>query len=138
MVTVIVVNLYSHVSIRRWTKYQLLYAIAASAYREAISLCELFSIQAAVLLFLKCQLILLVVCYRYVPNELFHVIEGDMDKLGSYSFGKKRIRHRFCTECGCGMIANTDSETIVAVNLRSVEGVDVNALQVKHWDGLSK
>ncbi|TDL18601.1 hypothetical protein BD410DRAFT_774887 [Rickenella mellea] len=65
----------------------------------------------------------------------FTVVEGSMDALTSYSFGKERVVHRFCPNCGCGVLGS--GKTVVAVNLRSVEGVDFTKLTLFRLDGAS-
>lgn len=57
-----------------------------------------------------------------------------------YSFNKHKIRHYFCPHCGCapfGMGADDKGNEMVAINVRCLEGVDIDVLKVKHFDGRS-
>ncbi|TDL18596.1 hypothetical protein BD410DRAFT_793136 [Rickenella mellea] len=69
----------------------------------------------------------------YVPTEYFTVVEGSMDALPSYSFGRERVVHRFYPNCGSGV--SWSGKTVVAVNLCSVEGVDFTRLTLLRLDG---
>ncbi|MGH8280274.1 MAG: GFA family protein [Gammaproteobacteria bacterium] len=57
-----------------------------------------------------------------------------------YTFNKHKIRHYFCPECGCapfGMGADDKGNQMAAINVRCLEGVDIGALEVRHFDGRS-
>ncbi len=59
---------------------------------------------------------------------------------GDYLFNKKKLHHRFCTSCGIESYANgtgPDGSPMVGINLRCVEGVDVDKLSPRAWDGRS-
>ncbi len=63
------------------------------------------------------------------------------DKQGDYLFNKKRLHHRFCTTCGIESYAEgtgPDGSPSVGINLRCLEGVDVDKLSPRAWDGRSK
>ncbi len=73
----------------------------------------------------------------FVPAAQFTLRSGD-DALRDYQFGKRHIHHLFCTTCGVKSFARgatPDGREIVAVNVRCLEGVDVESLEVKHFDG---
>jgi hypothetical protein len=58
--------------------------------------------------------------------------------LGTYTFNKHKIKHRFCSACGIHPFAEaTDpaGNPMAAINVRCLEGVDVSSLPVKHFDG---
>ena len=60
------------------------------------------------------------------------------EKLSTYLFNKHVIQHRFCPTCGIhpfGEGVAPNGETMAAVNVRCLEGVDVEALKVKHFNG---
>lgn len=62
------------------------------------------------------------------------------DAAASYSFHRHIIRHRFCPQCGIhpyGEGGGPDGEQIAAINLRCVEGIDLDSIQVHHFDGRS-
>jgi hypothetical protein len=70
------------------------------------------------------------------PHE-FH-LETSRDGIATYTFGKHVIRHQFCKRCGCAPLAEgtgPGGETMVVVNLRCVEDVDLSALKITQFDG---
>jgi hypothetical protein len=75
----------------------------------------------------------------FLPAEQFHLESGGED-LTEYRFNKHRIQHLFCPVCGIEAFARgkgpEGSETI-ALNVRSIDGVDVSKLQPKSFDGRS-
>jgi len=75
----------------------------------------------------------------FFPDELFTLQRGD-DDLKSYFFYKHVIEHRFCTTCGTQPFAvgkGTDGKAMIAVNLRCVPGIDIDALEIHAVDGAS-
>ncbi len=65
----------------------------------------------------------------------FRTASGD---LGRYTFNRHAIAHRFCTTCG---IHTHGEDTAVAgdvyINLRCLEGVDLDGFPLHHFDGRS-
>jgi hypothetical protein len=58
----------------------------------------------------------------------------------TYLFNKHVIEHRFCAECGIhayGVGKDRQGSEMAMVNVRCLEGVDYDALPVKHVDGRS-
>ena len=75
----------------------------------------------------------------FVPAGEFTLLAGD-GELADYQFGKKRIHHCFCRQCGVRSFARgamPDGRELRAVNVRCLEGVDVDALRVTPFDGKS-
>ena len=75
----------------------------------------------------------------FVPAEQFTLVSGG-DALADYQFGRKRIHHLFCPACGVqsfGRGAGPDGREMCAVNVRCLEGVDVEALTITPFDGKS-
>jgi hypothetical protein len=73
----------------------------------------------------------------FVPATEFDLLSG-ADALTDYQFGKKRIHHLFCKHCGIrsfGRGAMPDGTPVVAVNVRCLDGVDLDALPVQRFDG---
>lgn len=61
-----------------------------------------------------------------------------VEDMSSYQFGKQRIRHNFCPRCGCaplGFGADEQGNEMVAINARCLEGVDLEAVTINHFDG---
>lgn len=73
----------------------------------------------------------------FFPAEQFDLMQG-ADSLGSYKFNTHKIDHRFCQECGTEPFANgtnPDGSAVFAVNLRCVPSIDLDALELQHFDG---
>ncbi|MFN7132875.1 MAG: GFA family protein [Myxococcales bacterium] len=75
----------------------------------------------------------------FVPAAQFTLLSGE-DALTDYQFGKKSIHHLFCATCGIRSFArgrDPGGNEMAAVNVRCLEGVDLDALQVHKYDGRS-
>jgi hypothetical protein len=73
----------------------------------------------------------------FVPATQFDLLSG-ADALSDYQFGKKRIHHLFCKHCGVrsfGRGAMPDGTPTVAVNIRCLDGIDLDAVRVERFDG---
>ena len=60
------------------------------------------------------------------------------EKMGTYTFNKHVIQHRFCTVCGIhpfGEGAAPNGQQMAAINVRCLDGVDVSALKVQYFNG---
>ena len=74
-----------------------------------------------------------------VHESQFKLISGEA-RQGDYLFNKKKLHHRFCTVCGIESYAEgsgPDGSPTVGINLRCVEGIDVDKLSPRPWDGRS-
>lgn len=77
--------------------------------------------------------------WAFAPKAKFALTSGEA-RQGDYQFGKKRLHHRFCTTCGVESYAEgvaPDGTATVGINLRCVEGIDVDTLSPRPWDGRS-
>jgi hypothetical protein len=75
----------------------------------------------------------------FVPKTQFRLRTPDEDA-ATYLFNKHAIRHRFCPVCGIHPYAEAqrpDGTPMAAVNLRCLEGLDLQTVPVKHFDGRS-
>lgn len=73
----------------------------------------------------------------FVPAESFNILSGE-DKLTDYQFNKKTIHHLFCSICGIQSFSKAVSPEgvpTVAVNVRCLDGVDVDSLTPQKFDG---
>jgi hypothetical protein len=55
-----------------------------------------------------------------------------------YTFNKHRIRHYFCPDCGAapfGMGKDGKGNEMVAINIRCLEGLDIDSVKRKFFDG---
>jgi len=76
----------------------------------------------------------------FVPRDALRLLTPE-DASHVYEFNKHVIRHRFCPTCGIHPYAEgTDQKgnRIAAVNVRCLEGVDLEAIPITHFDGRSK
>ena len=74
----------------------------------------------------------------FVPRDALRV-EGD-DALGTYTFNRHVIEHRFCRTCGCqpfGLGRMPDGSETAAINLRCVDDIDLATLPRTAVDGRS-
>jgi len=72
----------------------------------------------------------------FSPDQF--TLKKGKDALKSYFFNTHKIEHQFCTECGCEAFASgtgPDGKAMQAVNLRCVENIDLDALDIQHYDG---
>lgn len=75
----------------------------------------------------------------FVGADHFRLTQGE-DELSDYQFNHHRVHHYFCKTCGIRSFARgtaPDGRQMVAINARCLEGVDLDALTVTHFDGRS-
>lgn len=75
----------------------------------------------------------------FVPRERLQLHTPEV-AASSYSFNRHVIRHRFCPECGIhpyGEGGDPYGHAIAAINLRCIEGLDLDSIPVTHFDGRS-
>jgi hypothetical protein len=75
----------------------------------------------------------------FVPRERLHVLTAEED-IGTYTFNKRVIKHRFCQTCGIhpyGEGPDPKGGRIAAINIRCLEGIDLESVPVQHFDGRS-
>ncbi len=76
----------------------------------------------------------------FVPRDALQLRTPD-EAAGTYTFNKHVIRHRFCPVCGIhpyGEGTDPQGRAMAAVNLRCIEGLDLAAIPVQHFDGKSR
>jgi hypothetical protein len=69
----------------------------------------------------------------FVPRASLRLQTPESDT-ASYTFNKHVIQHRFCPTCGI----HPYGDAVAAVNIRCIEGIDLAAVPVHHFDGRSK
>lgn len=75
--------------------------------------------------------------WAFAPKAKFALTQG-ADRQGDYTFNKKMLHHRFCATCGIESYAEgtgPDGAPMVGVNLRCIDGIDVDKLNPRAWDG---
>lgn len=73
----------------------------------------------------------------FVSPEQFEALSGEEEQT-EYLFNTKTIHHQFCPVCGVESFAHgtgPDGSEMVAVNVRTLEGVDPNTLEPTLYDG---
>lgn len=77
--------------------------------------------------------------WAFAPKAGMTLTSGS-DALRDYQFGKKHLHHRHCLHCGIESFAEgvaPDGTPTVGVNLRCIDGVEVDKLTPRHHDGRS-
>jgi len=75
----------------------------------------------------------------FVPREDFHLLTPE-ENSHVYTFNKHAILHRFCPDCGIHVYGEgkaPNGHAMAAVNIRCIEGIELDAIPVKHFDGRS-
>lgn len=75
----------------------------------------------------------------FVPLSAFTLTQGE-GMLTEYRFNTERIQHLFCSRCGVqpfGRGQNKEGNPTVAVNVRTLDGVELSALTRMSVDGRS-
>ena len=75
----------------------------------------------------------------FVPETQFKLLSGESE-LQEYLFNRKIIHHYFCKTCGIlpfGKASSPDGVSMVAVNVRCLDGVDLKSLSIQEYDGRS-
>jgi hypothetical protein len=75
----------------------------------------------------------------FAPVADFKLVSGE-GATTDYQFNKHAIQHLFCSSCGIQSFAmgkNRDGSQMAAINVRCLDGVDVDSLTVKKFDGRS-
>jgi hypothetical protein len=76
----------------------------------------------------------------FVPRDKLQLLTPKKD-MSTYTFNKHVIRHRFCPTCGMhpfGEGVDPKGNRMAAINIRCLEGIDLAAVPVNHFDGRSK
>jgi hypothetical protein len=74
-----------------------------------------------------------------VPRDLLRLATPEADA-STYLFNKHAIKHRFCANCGIhpyGEGTDPKGNRMAAVNIRCLEGIALEQIPVKHFDGRS-
>jgi hypothetical protein len=75
----------------------------------------------------------------FFPREALALATPESD-MATYTFNKHALKHRFCPNCGVAPFSegvDRSGARTVAVNVRCLPDVDLDALAVKQFDGAS-
>lgn len=75
----------------------------------------------------------------FTPRDQLKLLTPE-ENASTYLFNKHVIHHRFCPKCGVhsyGEGVDPKGNRMAAINIRCLEGIDLNAIPVKHFDGRS-
>lgn len=75
----------------------------------------------------------------FVKAAQFALLSSE-DDLTDYQFNKKIIHHLFCSKCGIASFARgrgPDGSEMVAINVRCLDDIDLDALTPMPFDGKS-
>lgn len=73
----------------------------------------------------------------FVPREAVTVLSGE-DMLTEYRFNTEKIQHLFCKVCGVepfGRGSMPDGSLTCAINVRTIDDIDLIALERMPYDG---
>lgn len=73
---------------------------------------------------------------QFVPADKFKLEQGE-DHLTDYQFNKHLIHHLFCNTCGIKPFARGSGPKgpTVAINVRTLDGIDSFAIKTQPYDG---
>lgn len=73
----------------------------------------------------------------FVPRDKLRLLTLD-NAAGTYTFNKHAIKHRFCPVCGIhpyGEGTDPKGNAMAAINIRCLEGVELESIPVQNYDG---
>jgi hypothetical protein len=75
----------------------------------------------------------------FIPSANFNLLTT-RENIATYSFNKHLIKHQFCKVCGIqpfGEGTDPKGNSMVAINIRCLDNIDLDAIPVHHYDGKS-
>jgi hypothetical protein len=76
----------------------------------------------------------------FVPASRFRLLSGE-GEMTLYQFNKKVIQHFFCRTCGVESFARgtgPDGTPMASINVRCLDGIDLESLTLTPFDGRSR
>jgi hypothetical protein len=73
----------------------------------------------------------------FLPRDKLRLLTPE-NAMATYTFNKHAIKHRFCPACGIhpyGEATDPQGNAMAAINIRCLEGIDLQAIPVQHYDG---
>ena len=77
----------------------------------------------------------------FVPPDQFRLLAGKEEALTDYQFNNHVIHHLFCPSCGIQSFARgkkRDGTAMMAINVRCLDGVEIDKLKITAVDGRSR
>jgi hypothetical protein len=75
----------------------------------------------------------------FLPQDALSLLSGE-DSLTEYRFNTHKLSHQFCKRCGVQSFARGEAPTgarMAAINVRSIDNIDLGALTISKVDGKS-
>ena len=76
----------------------------------------------------------------FVPRASLKLLTPD-ENASTYVFNKHVIKHRFCATCGIhpyGEALDPKGNAMAAVNIRCLEGIELDKIPLTHFDGRAR
>ncbi len=76
----------------------------------------------------------------FVPHDKLRLLTPE-GNASTYTFNKHAIKHRFCALCGIhayGEGVDPKGNRTAAINVRCIEGIELDEIPVTHFDGRSR
>jgi hypothetical protein len=76
----------------------------------------------------------------FVPRAQLRLLTPE-EGISTYLFNKHVIKHRFCAVCGIhayGEGIDPKGNAMAAVNIRCLEGIELDTVPTQHFDGRSR
>lgn len=76
----------------------------------------------------------------FVPRDRLRLLTPEANA-STYTFNKHAVKHRFCPTCGIhpyGEATDPKGNRMAAINIRCLEGVDLDSVPVTKFDGRSR
>jgi hypothetical protein len=73
----------------------------------------------------------------FAPREKLRLLTPE-NAASAYTFNKHVIKHRFCPVCGIhpyGEGVDSKGDSIAAINIRCLDGIDLAAIPTRNYDG---
>jgi hypothetical protein len=73
----------------------------------------------------------------FLPRDAVKV-EAAPDAMSTYTFNKHVIQHKFCKKCGIKVIGegvDPKGNKMTAVNIRCVDGLELDKIPLQHFNG---
>jgi hypothetical protein len=76
----------------------------------------------------------------FVPQQQLTLLTPD-ENASTYTFNKHVIKHRFCPRCGIhpyGEAVGPEGRAMAAINVRCLDGIELEKIPVSHFDGRAR